>query len=126
MLMVMAKIWQKIYGGKSDSAAADSSTKNDMVQIFEKKSPEKTADGLTAEERKQRAIATAKARDAERASKQVTIGKPAENVSTTVGKKKNVIKGGRLMSDIPDRSALRTNRKFFTRTSSRKIFSLKY
>jgi len=113
--------------------------KDGVIEIFEKKpsAPEKPAaakasekvnpaDGLTANERKQRAIANAEARKAERASRQVTVGQPAENVSTTVGKKKNVIKGGRLMSDIPDRSALRKNRRLFTRTSSKKIFFLKY
>lgn len=107
---------------QADSAAAY----GERVATSPKAVISTSADSLTPDEKKQRAIATAKARKAERASKQVTIGKPAENVSTTVGKKKNVIKGGRLMSDIPDRSALRTNRKFFTRTSSRKIFSLKY
>jgi len=42
-----------------------------------------SADSLTPDEKKQRAIATAKARKAERASKQVTIGKPT-SVSTTL------------------------------------------
>lgn len=56
-------------------------------------------------------------------SAQVTIGKPAGNVSTTVGKRGNKkIYGPRLMSEIPDRSALRTNRKPFTRRNSKKVF----
>jgi hypothetical protein len=55
-------------------------------------------------ERRQRAINAAEAKEAKRASKGVTLGQKAENVSTTVGKrtKTSILPKARAMSDVVD------------------------
>lgn len=64
----------------------------------------KPADGLTPNQRKQRAIAIAEAKKAEKTSKTVNVGRQVENVSTTVGEKPktNILKKARVMSDVVD------------------------
>jgi hypothetical protein len=115
---------------------------NEVVQINRRPQPTnkptgKATDGLTPAERRQQAIDRGNARKAQaetaraqKAESTVKVGKPAENVSKTVGKNKDIIKspditsspgGTSYVDDVIEASDEFGNKVFIQRNSAKTV-----